>query len=759
MKFFEKKHLCISILSLMSAMTVYAADDDSIDVGTINVKGQSLGGGKMVVEDTPKGRSTVTQEALEKQPGIGNALDKIKNVPGLQMTSTDSTGISGLSYTMRGMDPSQIGLSADGIPVNDSGNYAVYPNLLGDSENLDSVFVTQGSSEADGPHIGSSGGNIGLTTKRPNKKAGGMVEQTFGSNGLSKSFVRLETGKIGNFSAWVSASNTEADKWKGEGDLKNRKFEMGALYEADNGNTSNLIVKYNKQDNYNYNTISKADYDADPNAYGTTGHKADFSTDPSASRYYKLARNPFENFTVSFTQKFILADNLNLSFQPYYYWGNGGSGTGQSYVLASNDKSLGNYDLTGFPTSSSAAVKYWRPSWTQTWRPGITTKLNWDINDQHAATLGYWYERARQRQTQPYIPLNSDNSPSTLWADDASNLLTDANGKVIQGRNQYTVTPAQKVWVQDTWTVNPNLTLVGGLAYQYVERQGNNLGALGVAAEKRQATYKEWLPNFSAKYQLNNENQLFYNISKNMRTPQNYVLYNSGDSINLNPEISWNNELGYRFQTKDMLLSATLFYLTYKDRQLSSRTIDGDYEMINVGSVETKGLELEWSGNLPYNFNYYLSYSYTDAKQKDNISAYGVSLPTEGKLVPGTSKNAVTATLGYDDGRFYSNFTGRYLSSFYGDMTNNEEIGGRTVFDLAAGYRFPLNTKSVSDVTLKFGVNNVFDKEYIAAISSPITAGKINYTNASGASRTQTNTAYYTIGEDRTYVVSLSAKF
>lgn len=758
MKFFEKKCLCISILSVMSAMTVHAADE-AINVGTINVKGQSLGGGKMVVEDTPKARSTVTKEALEKDPGIGNALDKIKNVPGFQVTSNDSSGISGLSYTMRGMDASQIGLSADGIPINDSGNYAVYPNLLGDSENIDSVFVTQGSSENDGPHIGSSGGNIGLTTKRPDKKAGGYVEQTFGSNSLQKTFIRLETGKIGNFSAWVSASNTEADKWKGLGDLKNKKFEMDTLYEADNGNSSNLIVKYNLQNNYNYNTISKKDYDTPTNADGTTGHQADYSTNPANSKSYRLARNPFENLTISFTQKLILSDNINLMIQPYYYYGNGGSGNGQSYVLAGDDKKANNYNLSGFPTSSSAAAKYWRPSWTQTWRPGITTKLNWNINDQHSATFGYWYEKARQRQTQPYIPLNADNSPSTVWANDASGKLTDNNGNIIQGRNQFTTTPAQRVWAQDTWTVNPNLTFIGGVSYEYVQRKGDNRGALAIVPEKREATYREWLPNFSAQYKFNDSNQVFYNLSKNMRTPQNYVLYNSGDSINLDPEITWNNELGYRFQTKDMLFSATAFYMNYKNRQLSSRTVDGDYEMINVGKVDTKGLEFEWSGNLPYHFNYYLSYSYTDAEQKDNIRAYGVSLPTEGKQVPGSSKNALTATLGYDDGRFYSNFTGRYLSSFYGDMTNKEEIGGRTVFDLAAGYRFPINSKSVSDVTLKFGVNNIFNKEYIAAISSPITSGTINYTNSSGAAKTQNTTAYYTIGEERTYVASLSAKF
>jgi iron complex outermembrane receptor protein len=37
-------------------------------VGEINVKGQSLGGGLMVQEDSGKARSTLTKEAMEKAP-------------------------------------------------------------------------------------------------------------------------------------------------------------------------------------------------------------------------------------------------------------------------------------------------------------------------------------------------------------------------------------------------------------------------------------------------------------------------------------------------------------------------------------------------------------------------------------------------------------------------------------------------------------------------------------------------------------------
>lgn len=159
-----------------------------------------------------------------------------------------------------------------------------------------------------------------------------------------------------------------------------------------------------------------------------------------------------------------------------------------------------------------------------------------------------------------------------------------------------------------------------------------------------------------------------------MRTPPNYVLYNVGDSISTKPELSWNHELGWRFQREDMLLSATLFYMRYTDRQISTTNADGDYEMMNIGSVESKGLELEWSGKLPYNFNYYTSYTYTHSEQKDDIvSNGGHPLPTAGKTVPNVPKNMLNASLGYDDGLYYGSFGGKYVSSFYGDLTNDEK--------------------------------------------------------------------------------------
>ncbi|WP_462380120.1 TonB-dependent receptor family protein [Pseudomonas sp. Marseille-QA0892] len=743
---------------------------ETADVGNVNVTGQTLGNGRMVHEEAPRARSTVTKEALEKMNPTGNGIDKLRYTPGINVSSDDASGLSGFNFTMRGMSANQIGMTMDGIPINDSGSYESYPNLLGDAENLQEIFVTQGGSDIDAPNIGASGGSIGLVSMRPTEDFGVFAKQTLGSNSLSKTFVRLNTGEHNGLSNYISASKTQSDKWKGKGDLDAEKVELNSLFKFGEANSINGIFKYHKQENYNYTSASKEQFSAnhrfdypDAPAFGT------FDGQPVLSAAsYKTSRNPFENFSAAITSRFQLRDDLQLTVAPYYYWASGGS-----YGAPNNAASLnsgtsnagGVYDLGNLNSfngyrgdGNPVSGYYYRPSWTETWRPGINTRLSWNLNDEHTVDVGYWYERARQRQTQPFIPLKADAAPVELWADyHGSDQVRDANGAVVQGRNYFTVTPVHKLFIQDTWYATPDLTLTGGLAYQHTERKGNNRGSLYDAPVKRSKDYNELLPSFSARYQLNPDQQVFYSLSRNMRTPPNYALYNGGDSLSLDPEMTWNHELGWRFNGEDMALSATLFYLKYTNRQVSSRNLDGQYEMLNVGSVENRGVELEWSGLLPHNFNYYASYTYTEAEQQNDTLYSGVNLPTKGKQITGVPKNLFNLSLGYDNGRYYGNVVGKFVDNQFGDLTNDESIPHYTLVDLNLGYRLPVSGDLMKSATVRLSVNNLFDREYLSGVRT-IQFNSQRYDGPGGAFASA-STPYYTIGEERTVAVSLEASF
>ncbi|WLD68272.1 MULTISPECIES: TonB-dependent receptor [Pseudomonas] len=757
---FTRIHLALVAASMGHGMAM--ADTSDSDVGTIGVQGKATaGGGYMVQEESIKARSTVTKEALDKQTATGNAIDKLKYTPGLNISSEDNTGLSGFRFTMRGLNSDQVGMSVDGMPINDSGNYALYSNLLGDPENIDQIFVTQGSAESDGPHIGSSGGNIGIVTVRPTKETGAFVKQIMGSNATRKTFARLNTGEVNGLSNWLSVSHTEGEMWRGSGAVRADKVEWNSFFDAGNGNTANLILKYHEQDNNSYSQLTKAQFQQNGPKYDPYPATPTVGSNGKLNSYYALAQNPFQTFTGVLNTQFKLADNLALSVIPYYFWGNGSGVNSSSYALNRGSNAGGVFDLSNLPTAaqynadgSSTTGVYYRPSRTQTWRPGITTKLNWDL-EEHSLQFGYWYERARQSQTQPFIALKNNGKPTDTWPD--GDAVVDANGNTVQGRDRFTVTPAQKVWAQDTWYFAPDWTLVAGLAYMNVKRDGTNHGSLTEQAEKRNQSYNKLLPNAGLKYQLDERDQLFYSLSRNMRIPQNYVLYDKGvDSINSKPETSWNHELGWRFTGDDMTVAATLFYMQFKDRQVSSKDINGDFADINAGSVNNSGLELEWSGLLPNHFNYYTSYTYTKAEQQDDLTVYNagkaILLPTSGKQFANVPKNMLAANIGYDDGRFYGTFGGKYTSKLYGDLTNDEAISGRTVFNAGAGIYLPVDKKVVKDATLRLNVDNLFDKKYLDGVYT-------TKTNAATYGGFRDGDPAYIVGLERTVTVSLEANF
>ncbi|KTT44170.1 TonB-dependent receptor, partial [Pseudomonas oryzihabitans] len=479
--------------------------------------------------------------------------------------------------------------------------------------------------------------------------------------------------------------------------------------------------------------------------------------------YYELGKNPFENFSAIFNGHLQLRDNLALTVNPYFYWGDG---SGSGYFTSSlnrNSSRNGVYDLSNLNTAAGYAADgtpnsgvYYRPSRTQTWRPGMTTKLNWDVNDAHSLQFGYWFEIARQSQTQPFIPINAaGKADDGFWPDARS--VVDAHGNRVQGRNRYTETPAQKLWVQDTWTLAPDWTLNVGTAYQKVERKADNHGDLSTLPYQRSRTYDAFLPSAGLSYQLDAQNQLFYNINRNMRVPANYVLYDaSPDSLDLRPETSWNQELGWRQQRETMAFSASLFFLKFKDRQVSSKDIFGDSVNFNGGDVDNSGLELAWSGILPHHFNYYTSYTYTRSIQQNDLPAYNngqrIELPTKGKQFANVPRNMLAANLGWDDGRYYGTFGGKYTSKLYGDLTNSESVPGATVFNLGAGIYLPTDKRFLKDATLRLNVDNLFDKKYLDGVDG-VQTNAVAYQGYAGSSPT------YNIAEERTVTVSLEGHF
>ena len=150
------------------------------DANHVTITAQKAGMGLMVREDAPKARSTITKEELQKLRGTDNAYQSMSLLPSVNSYNYDGTGLFGGGLTMRGFNSDQIGATINGVPINDSGNFAIYPTEFVDQENVCKEFVTQGSTDVDSPHVGATGGNIGIVTCDPEDKQRFRIAQTLG---------------------------------------------------------------------------------------------------------------------------------------------------------------------------------------------------------------------------------------------------------------------------------------------------------------------------------------------------------------------------------------------------------------------------------------------------------------------------------------------------------------------------------------------------------------------------------------------------
>src|SRR4051812_38871152 len=183
----------VACLSISAQAQTVAADAPKAEVV---ITGKKIGMGLMVTEDAPKARSTITAEELEKQRPTGNAYEALEMLPSVNSYNHDATGLFGGGLTLRGFNSDQIGATINGVPVNDSGNFAVFPQEYVDQENTCAEFVTQGSTDVDSPQVGATGGNFGITTCDPEDKQRFRVAQSFGQLNMYKTYLRLDTGRF-----------------------------------------------------------------------------------------------------------------------------------------------------------------------------------------------------------------------------------------------------------------------------------------------------------------------------------------------------------------------------------------------------------------------------------------------------------------------------------------------------------------------------------------------------------------------------------
>lgn len=491
-------------LGMATTASAQSTGTEAVEVEQVvvtGVRGPRNIDGLAVSENIAKTRNTVTQEFISSQAAGQTILATLNLTPGLSFTNADPYGSSGGNIRLRGFDGNRVSLTFDGIPLNDTGNYATYTNQQLDPELIERASVNTGSTDVDSPTASATGGTINYVTRRPGQEFGGWIQGSLGDFNYRRIMGLVDTGEIGPWgtSAWFAVSQQNYDKFKGLGELEKTQYNA-RIYQplGDNGDFIALSGHYNVNRNNNYNgpnlgtttgfcdvaktqvCIDQVNDPSNPFGWGIdfdrtyvapTVRAGVADNDTNGTNYWGLRTNPSNTGNIRGNSRFTLRDGLILTVDPSFQYTLANGGSGQT-VLSETDpllrgsKTSGGVDLNG-DGDILDRVRIHTPSNTNTHRYGLNSSLIWDINDQHRLRFAYALDWGRHRQTGDYGFIDFSNPTAPVWKDvfggrgNDDNRVVNLDGYALQARDRKSIASLNQFsleyrgkFLQDALTVN-----------------------------------------------------------------------------------------------------------------------------------------------------------------------------------------------------------------------------------------------------------------------------------------------------------------
>ncbi|HEY0947282.1 MAG TPA: TonB-dependent receptor [Opitutaceae bacterium] len=723
-----------------------------------------------------------------------SAIDLMQLLPGVLINQGDAYGGDDWStrINVRGFQAGQLGFSVDGIPNGNTGyGGGTKPNRFIDPENVAVLTVSQGSGDVASAGAQALGGTFDYASIAPATQAGIHSALTVGDNELRRVFARFNTGLLGGHTrAYVSFSDQSHHRWMSTGSEAGvtERSHVDAKSVTSLG-TVEITARFSWDDIFepNYDSVTLADFAVTPQWDGLTG---EWTGSPNTDQNYIKGWNTIRENTLAALELLTRpTDELTLKVEPYWQHQKGSGGWLPPYRRMGWDAAGNSVDaaphaavearaffqdangnLLPVPTSASATppagVTFYTPSDpfdittypvavqagakpVQSYRTseylfdryGVTFGGEWKIDSRNTLKAGGWYERLRRepgrdwhRVLDAQVGWESDALP--YWTDFLSELDTDT----------------LMFYAQDTFTLG-NLSLSGGARIYYVDLKYRD--QFGLRPNRSLNSDSDVLPSVGAVYRLGSgRGEVFGGYSENFKAIEDNIIAGTDEvSKSLEPEASDSFDFGYRLTRGRFSGSISGYYIKFDNRieSVTPLTNGGvtqiDYDIgqnggyVNVGGIESQGVEIAASAQLTRVFGAYLSVTLNQSEYTTTIPENGV---VEGNTVVGSPEMMVAGSLFYRDGPYRASLTGKYTGDRYGTLDNQEIAPAYAVWDASLGYHRELPAGNLfGAVGLDLRVQNLFDKSYLSGVESD-------------SSETQ---AYYFIGAPRTVSFTLTLEF
>ena len=695
--------------------------------------------------DEATNTTAVTREELLSAPSGISGLKMLESLPGFNVQTDGALGLYefGNSVQVRAFQLSQMGFVLDGIPMGRSDAFGGSPIFrYVDNENLGSVIASPGAGDVSAPSYSSLGPIASYNTVRPSEEMGGMVAVTVGDFDLQRTFVKLETGDIDGFRAYVSRSKTDSDLWRGPGTIDREHIEAKALYEFGDSYiqatmVSNDFFDYDSPSapastfasNYYYGyqaSIPEGCVSADPGVYDFNGDgtidDSDFTpvfTGSNCTSYYEDRINIRDDKLYSLGFGTYLSEDIQLTATAYFEDKDGYGVSPDSYT-----NSLVIYEdqaAAGLDVVHPRGVQYGL-STVGGEREGLVAGVSWFMGD-HKVEFGGWVEQDTYNRTQARLNKTGGSADGDVIWDE-----------VVYYRRDYTaVRDTTQLYLKDTISLlDDDLVLEVGMKSLSIDysldgyRDYNDYeidGEEGYGPQHVEADYtNNFLPMVGAVYRLNDTDQLFASIA------QNYALPAGTDDIFDNAigfaaeapkgEESDNIEFGYRTNSENYNGAVAVFYTRFDNRLIASSVLNpatGQPETFYVNAGASKAYGIEFSGVFqPEMFDRELYFNANVSYKKATL-VDGFGSNPAGSQLPDSPEWLATGGVTYEPTEWLvANFSAKYTDTRYTDFNETYELKSYLVAQAYVDIGGPNSFGMPENMRLRFNVDNVFDKQVMS---------------------------------------------
>ena len=645
-------------------------------------------------EKTPVSYTNLSEEEIDKS-NLGQDLPYLISLtPSLVSSSDAGAGIGYTYMTIRGSDASRINVTINGIPLNDSESQGVWwVNMPDFTSSVSNIQIQRGVGTS--TNGGSAfGATVNLQTNGLKKKKYFTTSNTLGSFNTLKNNIEFGTGLLVNnlsFDGRISKITSDGYIDRSSSDLES--FYLSAGYYGKSSTLKAIMFNGHERTYQSWNGVPQLYLDSIRNF---NPYNYEDEVDDYGQNHFQL------HYNKQFSDKTFL--NLATHYTK-------GSGFYEQYK-GSEHNSLLNY-------GSEANLSDYGISDTIINGDTISTsnlvRRKWLDNDFYGATFS----------------INHSTKKINFILGGAANTYNGAHfGKVIFTEiygdldHEYYRNDATKndlnLYLKTDYALTNKLNAYLDLQTRVVDYTFEGFDSNGEIADQT-VNLRFFNPKYGIFYSISENSSVYASYSEGKREPNRNDYIESTPSSRPSPETLFDTEVGYRYNSKNIVLGINLYNMDYKNQLVNTGEINDVGASIhsNIDKSYRRGIEIEtalkltkkvsWSGNMTLSENKIVSYTEYidnwDTWNKDTVNYENTDISFSPNII-------AKSQLSYDLGNLRATWIVKHIGNQFMDNSQSEDrmLDKYTINNLLLSYDVKLNNVKSAKITLL--VNNFLNTEY-----------------------------------------------